>query len=284
MKRLYKFTDNIEAVRSMLAGHIKFTPIAELNDPSELMPTVNRDDIEKSLLQLREIGYTDEDLEYLQKQGALLQRLAPQFQAISVPETREEATSLIRSRFYNNITFLEQQLAAAAKEISSRVGLFCLTKRFDSLPMWAHYANNAAGFVVELADIHDIFKGDLTGVLVKPTAVRYERERRGVTFDPRSHLSLFFSKFSDWKYEREVRIILPLDDCERVSLDKNTLYLFQIPKEAISRVIMGWRIPREIAQSFARTLRSINDDVDISMSKVEHGKVTCANEAECSVI
>ena len=203
--RLYKFIGKPDDVEFVLRGSVKFTPIPELNDPSELLPNVIPEDVKVSLKRLRKVGYRDEDMVHLRQQGKLLQRLAPNFQAIRVPQTKEEATTLIRSKLYDNLPLLEHLLERTAEQISSQVGFFCLTERNDALPMWAHYAGNATGLVVKFRDLRKIFRGDNTGILRQPIPIRYERERLGVTFDPETHASLFFAKFQDWSYEQEAR-------------------------------------------------------------------------------
>ena len=249
MDLLHKFIRKPEDVSFLLRGRIKFTPIPELNDPSELFPAIIPDEVKKSLILLRKRGYTEEDMVHLQHQGALLQRLAPEFQAVSVPATKEEANMLIRASFYDNFTLLSELLQDTTQKIASEVGLFCLTKRNDALPMWAHYADGAKGLVVEFCDLHEVFCGDDTGVLFKPIAVRYTQNRLGVTFDPRSHDSIFFEKVEDWSYEKEIRVVCPLKDCRREANGTNELYLFDIPQQHISRIILGWRMLRtEAAQ------------------------------------
>src|SRR5262245_52397798 len=97
MPTYYKFISDADTVQFLFRGVVKFTPIPELNDPSELMPNVIIDEVKSSLARLRKEGYSEEDLRFLQCQGCLLKQLAPQFQAVRVPRTKEEATALIRS-------------------------------------------------------------------------------------------------------------------------------------------------------------------------------------------
>ena len=215
MTTLYKFIAGPDYIRSLLRGSVKFTPIPDLNDPSELSPVVVEDDVRKSLTRLRLEGYDNQEFADLRKQGHLLKRLAPECMKIPVPSSPEKATELIHSDFFDDIPRLKRMLYDTAQKISSRVGIFCLSERRDSLPMWAHYASNAKGLVVEFEDLDKIFPGDNTGVLWQPIPVYYEQDGMGITFEPRSHESLFFCKFTDWSYEREVRIVLPLDDCRQ---------------------------------------------------------------------
>lgn len=273
MRPLFKFISQPDDVKFLLQGYLKFTSIPELNDPSELLPNVIPEDVERSRIRLRAVGYSDEDLIHLRHQGALLDRLAPDFKAIPVPTTKEEANRRLQSKIYDNLPFLGRQLAGTAELISSRVGLFCLTMRVDSLPMWAHYAQNAAGLVVEFSKLHSVFLGDNTGVLRQPRQVQYERERGGVTFDPHSHESLFFSKFEDWKYEQEVRVVLPLDECRRVSVPGRQLYLFSIEPSRIKRIILGWRMTLEAGERVLDLVRAHNPAVEVVQAQIEKGRV-----------
>jgi len=274
MPPLYKYITDPGAVQLLFQGVCKFTPIPELNDPSELIPNLILDDVKASLDYFRQNGYTDTDMFHLRRQGMLLQRLAPRFQAIEVPDTREQATLLIRSSFYDDVPRLERLLNDTAREMSSKVGLFCLSRRFDSLPMWAHYAGNATGLVVEFAGLEKYFTGDETGVLRQPIAVRYERERVGVSFDPQSHETIFFAKFLDWSYEQEVRVVLPLTDCRVRELpDQKRLYLYDVPRDCVKRVILGWNMSADKVKDVRAFAAIHNPEVEILQARFVHGHV-----------
>ena len=150
-----------------------------------------------------------------------------------------------------------------------------LTERNDSLPMWAYYAGNAKGLIVEFGDLADTFSGDDTGVLREPIAVRYERESFGVTFDPQSHESLFFAKFRDWSHEREVRVVMPLADCRQASNDERQLYLFDVPRRHVSRVILGWQMAPVMVDQVVERVRTINPSVHVVRASVARGQVRC---------
>ena len=162
--------------------------------------------------------------------------------------------------------------------IASRVGIFCLSKRFDSLPMWAHYANNAAGLAIEFADLDSSFEGDATGVLREPREVVYESEIEGVTFDPRSHESLFFSKYSDWSYEQEVRVVLPLSECRVMATGSSSLYLFDVPRTCVRRVILGWNVQPTMANAVRAAVAVANPRVAVVHAQFRRGRVTLAED------
>lgn len=271
---LYKFVGSPEVAQHFLAGRIKFTPINELNDPSELTSNVIPEKVYESLQKIRKSGYKEDDLLHLQRQGAVLKKLAPKFQAVPVPSSVDDANRLISSPFYDKIELLESLLSETAKEISEKVGVFCLTKNYGSLPMWAHYANNAAGFVVEFNNIDSVFCGDETGVLWSLTDVRYERETGGVTFDPKSHDALFFEKFSDWSYEQEVRVVADLKDCNFIVLENGLkMYFFDLPPSKVKRLILGWKMSRDEVDTILQKAHELGSTTDIVQARFENGSV-----------
>lgn len=278
MPSLFKFINNQAVPNSIFGGTVKFTPIAELNDPAELNPTLNEEAVDASLRRLRKTGHSKQDLLELRRQSAMFQILAPEHQAVQVPETQEEADALIRSSFYDSTSTLERRLTLVAHTIASNVGVFCLSQRFDSLPMWAHYASNATGFVVEYADLNCSFKGNETCVLWQLREVVYESEINGVTFDPKSYESLFFSKYSDWSYEREVRVVLPLSDCRVTQLDTGSLYLFDLPPACVRRIILGWNMPPATADAIRAAVAATNPCVSVVRALFRRGKVTIISD------
>ncbi len=269
---LYKFIGRPADVEFLLRGFLKFTPIPELNDPSELLPNVIREEVKTSLERLKRTGYTEEDMVHLRQQGEVLRLLAPGYY-VGVPGTRRQASDLISRAGDEHLPFIEVFLDGVAREVSSNVGLFCLTKRRDSLPMWAHYAANASGLVVEFRDLHEVFCGDSTGILRKPIPVRYEREQFSVTYEPRSHESLFLAKFQDWGYEQEVRIVLPLADCRQSMHGGRLLYSFDVSPKHIARVILGWRMDVSTVDAVVELVRSINPETEVIKAYIGRGTV-----------
>lgn len=270
---MYKHLDGPAALPFLLKGRLKFTPITELNDPSELLPQVNLRDLETSLVRLRRDGYSPANFRHLRQQGALLQRLAPAYHAGITPASPEQASRIIRAEFYNLLPPLLALPDGAAAEMSRNVGILCLTRRFDSLPMWAHYSGNASGLAIEFQGLDEPFAGDETGILRRIAPVRYDREKVGVTFDPRSHETIFFAKSTDWRYEQESRVIMPLDECEFVEINGRRLFLSNIAPRHVRRLILGWRMPLEVAEQIQQLVGDLNPSVSIARARIEKGTV-----------
>ena len=270
---MYKFIGDIGAAPFLLDGILKFTPIAELNDPSELIPRVSTTAIERSRQIIIANGYTAGDVAMIGKEESLFQRLAPECQVIPAPKTIERANQQIRSPFYNDTTRVVQLLNRVAQVMSPRVGLLCLTRRFDSLPMWAHYANNAAGYAIEFQNLDDVFTGDETGVLNELIPISYTDTAMGVTFKPGSYVSLFTSKYPDWKYEQEERVILPLSDLDEHELNESSIFTMNVGKPMIKRVILGWRISESHENQIRGEIEQRNPNVQLLRASISDGRV-----------
>lgn len=141
--RLFKFVNSAHAVLNIARGSLKFTPLNELNDPTELTPVMNRLAVRHSLKLLREKGFSKEQYHWLRYQDALLELLAPHHKVLRVPKTLTEANRILSISTYDNLDYMERKLFATIESIRMRIGILSLSQRYDSLPMWAHYADQA---------------------------------------------------------------------------------------------------------------------------------------------
>jgi Protein of unknown function (DUF2971) len=269
--RLFKFVASMGAVLNMAKGSLKFTPIDELNDPSELTPVMDRAAVRSSLKLLRQNGLNKEQFIWLLCQEAVLDLLAPQEKVLNAPTTLAEANRMLSISAYDNLDYMERKLFATIGSIRSKVGILSLSKRYDSLPMWAHYADQAKGFVVILDDLERSFNGDKTGSLNIPKPVIYTEQFVGMTFDPSTQDRLFFSKFSDWSYEREWRVVTALKKCRRSS--DNKLYLRDVDRLHVTGVICGWRLGTDDIISLQNDLKEENLNVKVIPAILDGGRV-----------
>ena len=249
--RLFKFVDSVEAVRAMCDGQLKFAPFYELNDPSEGADVHNSEAFERSLQPLLVQGYTDEQFNCLLAQfqfakamkieglediptdiKSAQKRLIKEFESINKNDTAtafRDILTKLAEKLRGNLNFTKDDYA---------LHYFCLTKRYDSLPMWSHYANRSQGFVVIFKNLHKYFDA------VEPWAfnglhkVVYVRKRPPLTYDPLSFANLFLAKTDDWSYEEEYRIVKPRHELNIIIPPKSQgatppstrIYCYQIDK------------------------------------------------------
>ena len=115
--------------------------------------------------------------------------------------------------------------------------------------MWVHYAAEHTGFVLMLDGSHKFFEGNesLLG-FAKPEPVQYKLERPNTTIEEVTMSEIFFTKGSDWQYEKEWRYLKFLNDADKRLEIPNTppVELFRLPPKCISGVILGGRSYQEL--------------------------------------
>jgi hypothetical protein len=125
-------------------------------------------------------------------------------------------------------------------------GLHCvlsLTRKRDDLLMWAHYANNHQGFVLEFDGDHNYFNRNINRAeqdgYLRP--VRYLKNRpQREAFKDITATDLLLVKSEEWKYEKEYRMLRNIFGSVEVLKGKlGSTYLFPIPTECITGVVLG---------------------------------------------
>jgi hypothetical protein len=274
--KLYKYISSEAALKNIVGGNIKFATLGSLNDPTELLPKIYEKELIGSLRKKRTNGYTTEDLIDLKRQERLFEILSPETMVINAPKTVEEANATVHLPAYDNFGNLKEMFNKTVELMASRCGLFCVSTRYDSLPMWAHYANNAMGYVIEFDGLQNHYLGDGTGILNQVTAVRYTQRRSGINFDSGSYNSLFFEKNQDWSYECEKRIVTDLASCQKINTETGDIYTKEISKTIISKVIFGWKINQKAISKVGQEITAINPNVKMVMATIKDGLIELA--------
>lgn len=139
---------------------------------------------------------------------------------------------------------------------NSFLGVLSLTETPDNIPMWAHYSNVHQGFVLIFNKDDDFFNSGLIadrdfGIVKK---VDYKNQKtlfptlkdfKGLTF---------FEKHISWKYEKEWRMLLPLELAHNV-INQN-IFLFNFPPSALVGIIFGFRSNQELKNDIRELLNS----------------------------
>ena len=113
--RLFKYVSSANAVVNMARGSLKFTPVEELNDPSELSPVLDRTEVRSSLEILRNKGMTRDQFVWLQRQEAVLDLLSPEEKVLKAPKTLAEVNSMLSISAYENLEFMEKSSLPLSK-------------------------------------------------------------------------------------------------------------------------------------------------------------------------
>ncbi|MET4729648.1 hypothetical protein ABIE09_003462 [Lysobacter enzymogenes] len=158
----------------------------------------------------------------------------------------------------------------------------CFSKSPSVIPMWAHYAQNVTGFVVEVdeerlkehfpeSSFNDVAYMDAPGtgltemlyrahVIGKP---RYVYMLQGGAF-----YAAYFTKASCWSYEAERRMVVS----EKEIRASGGLLLLDVPGECITAIIAGARAGVDLIEK----LKGLSDLIGCDFFKMEIGRTTVA--------
>jgi hypothetical protein len=259
--KLYKYcvAERIDVLRN---GMIRFTPPSGFNDPFELAPSMG-ELVPRGweLACVEHLLFRDEEEARAILAGerpcyalfsAVLQHIAPERLSGLTVEAKMET---VRAELPNIAVAVLAQAQAWLPmvmqiQLSEKQGVLCLSEVPDNLLMWAHYADSHRGFVLEMDGAHPYFdqREDEDDLLRRAAPVVYVATRPQIQpYNPshrehsqRNTKAIFFTKGSEWEYEKEWRMVMPL---ERAA--DPVLGLFQFPPDLVTGVIVGCRMPKE---------------------------------------
>lgn len=198
---LYKYM-SIDTAKLILSnGNVKFSNPIDFNDPFDCNITIDTDNSEEEI----ENYILDLSKKYQLNNKELYQ---------------------LRDTFLNNDNRFNMTINAI-KNAKKEFGITCFSKKYDDLLMWAHYADKHRGVVFKFDILED------TDFFMTPFHVIYSAKYPKYNYirdkDWLSKL-LLETKSSDWKYEKEVRVM------------KRGVGLYPIRKNALKGLIFGCQV------------------------------------------
>lgn len=136
----------------------------------------------------------------------------------------------------------------------------CFSKSPVVVPMWAHYAANHSGFVLEFAveELKKNFEQALLGDIeykdkadpeISKRLYQYagtRKPRHAVFVQQIAFSEAYFSKQTAWQYENECRLVL--EDINRIESVNGSMILY-IPLECATSIIVGKNAPKELVRA-----------------------------------
>jgi hypothetical protein len=252
---LYKYMSN----RSFLENlKVRFTPPNQLNDPRELCPRLIIRAPSNYALEIINRNFQSALTNLLASNPEMTPEQARHWIATASSKTLEDYCR-------NDDTIAKKMHEIFMKTTCKNIGVFSLTETDNNELMWAHYANNHAGYVVgfdtetnffsQQADepngcgelMNVIYSDDTPTVYVDVGALDIPKE-------------LFFTKTTKWKYEREWRMIRMLKTADTIV--EQDIHLYEVPPESIVSVAFGLKFPKEdrrvISASFPKRVPHVN--------------------------
>jgi hypothetical protein len=206
---------------------IRFTQPDDFNDPFDCIPGV---------LPPKDIAaFVD----------ATLARNAATIAQHYSPAAAQQARATMIAQYTSDPDALVARCFEAVRRNLNTLGILALADRNDSLPMWAHYADNHRGIVLGLKPSASplckrpgeaIGEGELKPVI-------YQSHRLMVHCDPLViPPDALFIKGVLWSYESEWRVVRRLAGCDRTVPTTGTpprVYLCNIDPAGVGRIDVG---------------------------------------------
>lgn len=125
----------------------------------------------------------------------------------------------------------QEQITSAVNLTRDSVRVLSVSKKHDHILMWSHYSDCHRGICLELTfERGTMFYNNAREVSYEeafPSLNFFETLKR-----PAENTSWLLRKHMDWKYEQEIRVLGP----------PSKTGLFEIPKNALTKVFLGSRV------------------------------------------
>ncbi|MDT8448433.1 MAG: DUF2971 domain-containing protein [bacterium] len=215
---LYKYV-SAPIAEKIIDGKIRFTQPNLLNDPFELLPEI---------LVEPQNSQASHQLSF----------------DLTAPRRNSILDLSVLSDTGNKSDLIARQIR---EQLNSTIGILCLSKNPDSLSMWAHYAQDYTGVLIEFDETHDFFQArcEVEYVSSRPVLPLSHFMRR----EPIPIAELQF-KSNQWEVEQEVRVFHLQKNCFKETGSGADVYLAELPLAAIKSLTLGERMPVQQQQFF----------------------------------
>lgn len=265
---MYKYMSDEGALRFVNTLKVRFTQPDDQNDPFEFRPLLDFEGTaaiaeERIDAHLAERHGTVEDtlrvLEEAQSTDPKYPKTVPISEVrkmlSSDPTLKQKVTELAEQARHAVIKDAHPRLVDHMKDgwekfrqtVARDLGIFCLTGDPTHSPMWAQYANRHYGVLVEFDEHHQWFdqKKTPTDDIRHLEQVTYVQNPKPRTWKEVTAVDMLYTKCAEWNYEREWRIIGPLNDGVEV---EPGIFCFDVPPDAVRSIILGLRTTRDSEQ------------------------------------
>lgn len=169
--------------------------------------------------------------------------LRPHIEKI-IDEEDHLVVNTVSNHINNNGLANEFYYNAVIKPSLPHIGILSLSETHTNLVMWAHYADNHKGIVLELDESHPFFHSapQNCNLLHRIKKVEYVDARPAITSDGwGSDEKTFLTKSKNWSYEREYRMSILFDNSD-TNVNK---YNIQFPPEIVKSVYISCKATQD---------------------------------------
>ncbi|MEO6104284.1 MAG: DUF2971 domain-containing protein [Pseudoxanthomonas sp.] len=289
---IYKYLSS-ERIDVLRDARVRFTQPNALNDPFELKPFFKtifnmetfrekirgRMDLRPAILE-----------KYKELPGEILAMFTPdQFVQLAMDQmeaNKDHFDAIFDSNMDEMIAAMpalsEKLRAVLHGKLGSGIGILSLSEDSANDLMWAHYAADHSGLVLEFDETNEFFHRQRSDKdeFFHLRKVNYIGKR--LSFESFEQMiddenELFASKLDSWAYEQEWRMLAPLMNRAPEIEAAEPIHLFQFPRAAVSAVIFGYKSSPAMREEVCSILKSdaAYADVNILVTYVdlEQGKI-----------
>lgn len=239
----YKYLPFDDGSRKVITeGTIKYSCPLDFNDPFDCAPCYSEES-------LNDVGTTKKEL--IDKIGK-----AKGWSPAKRLQNRNKLAARVK-RFIGSEKHKHAML--------SQVGVLCLSRDPANILMWSHYAGLHTGFVVEFKIPVAGYKeeGFMAGVNLIPFPITYSRKRPVIEYGKDSNQDTIdkalLTKFEDWSYEQEERVI---------EHERGPGIHSYLRDERLSSVIAGMRMKDSDFELLQQDVDSLNKTTKLSQVKL----------------
>lgn len=301
---IYKYLTQEGTKRFLSTWAMRITPPDQFNDPFEMRPPVDnmtydeyskfafdaaREEFPKKLAE----DFTKSNLRippdhplcgmftmYLldeltaSAESAFVKSFPPQMNMPQMlPALRQQFKQGVEQMFAIMPMFAKSAQNALRETMRQHAGVLCVSRNGNQPLMWAHYADEHRGAVIEFNEGASCFNRRRTEEddfgYFRPVTYTSNRPKVRLTEENGDHLFqvLALTKAVEWEYEEESRLLWPLSHADRVV--SGSIHLLSIPPEAVISITFGCRASAEFIEDVQALLRAGNNASHITTWRAE---------------
>lgn len=211
--KLYKYIspERIDVLENL---NIRFTQPLYLNDPYETNPVITGSEL-------------------LDEQWEMIGKIECERNGLNYESLKPLNERKIRDKMFPGAIQIMKVF------FHHRIGILSLSETHDNALMWSHYCSNHQGYVIEFNSEHNFFRSNNKDYVIENTSkVVYTNNRPNVTLERLSMKDLYFTKSTDWSYEREWRILKSIEKAD-TKIENGNISLFNLPTEIVKGIYLG---------------------------------------------
>lgn len=288
--KYYNFPDPVVLRQFLAHPTLKFTHKDDLNDPFELsrrwakfgcpfkegivekyvLPRLHR-----KLLDVRNVRKRILEDPRTKSLGLSRQRRR---QIVATRIGRAQIGAHVESQFESqveNLKSIERHLPIVfqghesefVENFAKSTGILSLTEDEDNSCMWREYAGDGRGFVLELDSTNAFFVHRESRRKVRSLLRKVHYRDDQVEDFWKNPYYLFLVKETKWSFEKEWRVLKPLDQCQaKIIKDGKRVHFLEAPVGLIKKIIFGYKWDSESVLELGALIQRFDQRIKVSVA------------------